>query len=72
MFAQQFCHRLFLIGFAQSKNVYALAVPPNTVPNPVFIAILILNAAIEAWCLNLAQDSINVLSHGELVRGWYR
>jgi hypothetical protein len=37
--AHQFCHRLFLIGFAKSKNAYTLAVPPDAAPNAVFIAI---------------------------------
>src|SRR6516164_852425 len=50
IFANQFCRRLFLVGFAQREKACTLAVPPNTVPNPVFFAIHDLNAAIEPWC----------------------
>ena len=71
LFPQQFCHRLSLIGFAQSKNGCTLAVPPNTVPNPVFIAIHDFERGDRALVpvLNFAQDSINILGHGELAEG---
>ena len=44
--------------------------PPNTVPNPVFIAIHDLERRDRALVpvLNLAQDSIYTLGHGELAQ----
>src|SRR5262249_42725893 len=66
-----FCHHLFLIGFAQSKNGCTLTVPPNTVPHPVFIAIHDFERGYRALVpvFNLAQDSINILGHREIAQG---
>ena len=51
-----------------------MAVPLNTVPNPVFIAIHDFKRVDRALVpvLNLAQDSINILGHGELAGGGIR
>ena len=48
-----------------------VAVPPNAVPNPVFIPIHDFKRGDRALVpvLNLAQDSINILGHGELAEG---
>ena len=45
--------------------------PPNTVPNPVFIAISDFERRYRALVpvLNFAQDSINILGYGELAVG---
>ena len=71
MFAQQFCHRLFLNCFAQSQEGCALTIPPNTVPNSVFISIHYVERGDRALVpvLNLAQDGINILRHGKLAQG---
>ena len=44
-----------------------MAVPPITIPNPVFIAIHDFERGYRALVpvLNRAQDSINILGHGE-------
>jgi hypothetical protein len=65
IFVHQFCHRLPLIGFAESENGCTLTVPPNTVPNPVFIPIHDFERGDRALVpvLDLTQDSINVLGH---------
>jgi hypothetical protein len=57
-----------------ASEVYRLIVSPNTVPNPSFTATYDFECGDRAFgasaqSLNLAQDSISILGHGELAEG---